>query len=134
MDLFVLNDLAKTESPATIRFVKASFYYSHSLINVSLHQIDEMGGMSGNELDEAQAAVGKLVKGLDTLQLETERAGWTLRFPSLVDAKIVPSACPYQLLFEALLSRDDIRNKLLAQDDQALLRRVFAPVIAQIVR
>jgi hypothetical protein len=134
MDLFVLNDLAKTESSATIRFVKASFYSTHSLIASPVEQISRMPSVSNQQLDQTRDVVKKLLKGLETLRLKTEKAGWALRFSSLADAEVVPSASPYQLLFEALLSRDDIRNKLLAQGDQALLRMVFAPVIAHIVR
>jgi hypothetical protein len=42
---------------------------------------------------------------LDTLRLAIEKAGWRLSFPVHTEAEFVPSASPYQLLFEALFGR-----------------------------
>jgi hypothetical protein len=125
MEVFILNGLARTESPAEIGFVKASVYYSHSLITSSFKQIASMPGVSEKQLDETRNHVDKQAKRLKALGEDSEKARWKLDFSSLVDADVVPSASPYQLLFEAVLSQ--ARARLLAMDDQDLLRMVFAP-------
>ncbi|KAK4033289.1 hypothetical protein C8A01DRAFT_40262 [Parachaetomium inaequale] len=106
---FITNGLVEKEGTTTIRFVRAAYYYGNSLILAPFNQIQDM--------------VAGIVDTRPTLKKREaiERARWTLSIPSLADADLVPSASPYQLLFEALLGREDTAEKLRSYDDQTLL-------------
>jgi hypothetical protein len=134
MSAFVLNGLAENEGTAAAYFVRAAFYYANSLIISPFHQIEKMLSDRNaaetrpalrKQLDETAEAVDSVRRHLDNLDEAIGKAGWTLSMASLVAATLVPSASPYQLLFEALFEREATSGRLLSKDDHTLLRMFF---------
>ncbi|KAK4150988.1 hypothetical protein C8A00DRAFT_36370, partial [Chaetomidium leptoderma] len=126
---FLVNGLAEKEETTAVLFVRAAHHYANSLICSPYNQIKSM--LSDDvietqptlreQLDKTAAAIASLNYSMKKLRTAIETAMWEWSPTFLATVDLVPSASPYQLLFEALFAREDIAGKLFAQDDRTLL-------------
>ncbi|KAK3290118.1 uncharacterized protein B0H64DRAFT_413452 [Chaetomium fimeti] len=132
IDSFIATGLTESKSTkTTIYFVRAAYFYACCLIIAPFNRIKDItSDATGVEyqdfttqVSDTETVINKVEDGLGRLALATER--WGLDTQSFRNPTSVPTASPYQLLFEALLESEEVVQKLQdSQDDADLLRNI----------
>ena len=127
IDLFKIVHLLKHEARDTIFFVRAAHFYGEILISSP----DYMSDISSDDptASDLQKQVGTVIKdvrkGLEELDKAIVKAGWKLDVTTLHHAPLVPTACPHQLLIEAIVKRGEVAAALSrSRDDKDLIRNI----------
>ncbi|KAH6844823.1 hypothetical protein B0I37DRAFT_446797 [Chaetomium sp. MPI-CAGE-AT-0009] len=130
--LFVDNGLVESRRPTTINFVRAAHYYVYCLILHSFYYIKGMEFVASKSYPDLEVLIGHTSKAVNQVKASLEglndkikKAGWDLDMQGFISPTSVPTAPPFQLLFQALLERKKVMETLYAsQDDADLLRNI----------
>ncbi|KAH6649575.1 hypothetical protein F5144DRAFT_635361 [Chaetomium tenue] len=110
------NKLVKGERETAVDFVRAVYFWRHTLIQDTLEFYRKLSVYQGL-LRETEAAIADLDTCLEALEKAIKENGWSADLASFVSPTSVPTACPYQLFVETYITREDIVAELREWDD-----------------
>lgn len=119
IDFFRSSGLYQNENNSTRAFVISAAYYGSVLIFKTWEQFEGDSAISSDphhrrQLDFTAEAVNEMVSRLNSLRREIEH--WTLPWPRLQRGDQIPTAGPYQLLYQALLEQINMSDMLKTMD------------------